>query len=103
MEIRVLGPLEATDGTTPLPLAGGKSRALLARLDVLVPDPATGSFRFRHELLAEAVYGTLLPGEREVLHERLARALAAEPGLAPGGVAAAELAQHWAAAGRPVE
>ena len=32
MELRVLGPLEAIDGTTPLPLGGRKSRALLARL-----------------------------------------------------------------------
>ncbi len=71
--------------------------------DVLVPEQAAGTFRFRHELFAEAVYGTLLPGEREVLHERLARALAAEPGLTPSGATAAELAQHWVAAARPVE
>src|SRR5688572_33498866 len=32
MELRVLGPLEAIDGTTPLPLGGRKPRALLARL-----------------------------------------------------------------------
>ena len=71
--------------------------------DVLVPEQAAGTFRFRHELFAEAVYGTLLPGEREVLHERLARALAMEPGLTAGGAPAAELAQHWVAAARPVE
>ena len=28
-----------------------------------------------HALIAEAVRGTLLPGERELVHERLARAL----------------------------
>ena len=71
--------------------------------DMLVPDQAAGTFRFRHALFAEAVYETLLPGEREVLHERLARALAAEPELTPTGASAAELAQHWASAGRPVE
>ncbi|MFG1626711.1 AAA family ATPase [Kribbella sp. NPDC049227] len=70
--------------------------------DVLRPDQTAGSYRFRHSLLAEAVYATLLPGEREELHERLARALRAEPGLA-GGSTAAELAHHWSAAGRPVE
>ncbi|WP_165553675.1 helix-turn-helix transcriptional regulator [Kribbella capetownensis] len=70
--------------------------------DVLVPDQTASSFRFRHSLLAEAVYATLLPGEREELHERLARALRAEPGLAAGPTAA-ELALHWSAAGRPVE
>ena len=32
MELRVLGPLEAIDGTTSLPLGGRKPRALLARL-----------------------------------------------------------------------
>jgi DNA-binding SARP family transcriptional activator len=32
MEIRVLGPLEVSVGATPLTLAGGKPRALLARL-----------------------------------------------------------------------
>jgi len=41
----------------------------------------------------------LLPGERAVLHERAARALASagDPALA------AEVAGHWQAAGRPAE
>ena len=64
---------------------------------VLVPEH--DSFRFRHALLAEAIYGTLLPGEREALHARLADELArGEP-----PAAAAELAPHWAAAGRAPE
>jgi predicted ATPase len=70
---------------------------------VLVADPPAGVFRFRHALLAEAVYATLLPGEREAVHGRLARALAEAPGLGAGRAVAGELAQHWAAAGRPVE
>ena len=66
---------------------------------VLVADQATGSFRFRHALLAEAIYATLLPGEREELHARLADELArGEP-----PASAAELAPHWAAAGRARE
>ena len=65
------------------------------------PITTTGSFRFRHALIAEAVCGTLLPGERELVHERLARALSEAPRLAAGG--AAEEAHHWVAAGRPVE
>jgi DNA-binding CsgD family transcriptional regulator/tetratricopeptide (TPR) repeat protein len=65
---------------------------------VLVGDPATGTFRFRHALLADAVYATVLPGEREELHERLAEALARDGPANP-----AELAPHWAAAGRPKE
>jgi predicted ATPase len=70
---------------------------------VLVPDQPAGAFRFRHALLAEAVYATLLPGEREAVHGRLARALAEVPGLGATPAATGELAQHWAAAGRPVE
>ena len=65
---------------------------------VLVVDQATGSFRFRHALLAEAVYATILPGEREELHARLAEELARRAGVEP-----AELAPHWAAAGRKAE
>ena len=63
---------------------------------VLVPDQLTGRFRFRHALLAEAIYATLLPGEREELHGRLADELSRADPPAP----AAELAPHWAAAGR---
>jgi DNA-binding GntR family transcriptional regulator len=74
-----------------------------AEHDVLVADQDAGTFRFRHQLFAEAVYATLLPGEREGLHERLARALEDDPRLAASGATAAEAAQHWAAAGRPVE
>jgi DNA-binding CsgD family transcriptional regulator/tetratricopeptide (TPR) repeat protein len=71
---------------------------------VLEPVQRTGSYRFRHALLAEAVYTTLLPGEREALHTRLARALhgSGGDGGSPDAVAG-ELAQHWAAAGMPVE
>ena len=64
---------------------------------LLVPDRATGSYRFRHALIAEAAYATLLPGEREDVHERLARALASD------GARAGELAEHWIAARRPEE
>jgi DNA-binding CsgD family transcriptional regulator len=65
---------------------------------VLAAEPETGSFRFRHALLAEAIYATILPGEREELHARLAEELARS-----GAAGAAELAPHWAAAGRVAE
>ena len=65
---------------------------------VLVAVEATGRFRFRHALLAEAVYSTILPGEREVLHAKLAEELARSGAASP-----AELAPHWAAAGRSPE
>jgi DNA-binding CsgD family transcriptional regulator len=70
---------------------------------VLLADQHAGAFRFRHALLAEVVYATLLPGEREAVHGRLARALGDEPTLAAAGTATGEAAQHWASAGRPVE
>jgi DNA-binding SARP family transcriptional activator/DNA-binding GntR family transcriptional regulator len=91
------GLLAAVMPLGELQLAGALRDAV--EHDVLVPDHATSTFRFRHALFAEAVYATLLPGEREVLHQRLARALTE----AAGGTASAEAAQHWAAAGRPVE
>ena len=65
---------------------------------VLVAVEATGRFRFRHALLAEAVYSTILPGERDELHATLAEELART-----GAVSPAELASHWAAAGRRPE
>jgi DNA-binding CsgD family transcriptional regulator/tetratricopeptide (TPR) repeat protein len=64
---------------------------------ILMPDPDAVAFRFRHALLAEAVYATILPGEREALHERIAGALAA------AGGEPAELARHWSVARRPTE
>jgi DNA-binding NarL/FixJ family response regulator len=79
---------------------GELRQALRGAVDhgVLVGDQAAGTFRFRHALLAEAIYVTLLPGEREELHARLATELARSP-----HPVAAELAQHWAAAGRAPE
>jgi len=65
---------------------------------VLVADQTAGSFRFRHSLLAEAIYATILPGEREELHARLADELSRSGAADP-----AELAPHWAAAGRSTE
>ena len=72
---------------------------------VLQLEPATGAFRFRHELLREVVEAELLPGSRRRLHERFARRLEARPDLAdtsPVG-AAADLAHHFAQAGLVVE
>jgi DNA-binding CsgD family transcriptional regulator len=58
-----------------------------------------GTHRARHSLLAEAVAGRLLPGERAALHARMAAALAA----AGDDELAAEEAGHWQAAGRPAQ
>ena len=81
--------------------AGTVRRGLreLAAARLLAEDTTGGGHRPRHALLGEAVAAGLLPGERAVLHERAARALAAagDPALA------AEVAGHWQAAGRPAE
>jgi DNA-binding CsgD family transcriptional regulator/tetratricopeptide (TPR) repeat protein len=72
---------------------------------VIAIEKASGRYRFRHELLREAVETELLPGERRALHERFARALGARPDLADptAAGAAAELAHHWLGAGRSTE
>ena len=82
-------------------------RALLAALreavdhQILASDPE-GLYIFRHALTREAVYESLLPGERQRLHGAVARALAEDRGVAARGApAAAELAHHWVQAGDP--
>jgi DNA-binding CsgD family transcriptional regulator/tetratricopeptide (TPR) repeat protein len=71
----------------------------LAAARLLADDVAGGGHRPRHALLAEAVIGGLLPGERAALHERTAQALAGTGDQA----LAAEVAGHWRAADRPAE
>jgi DNA-binding CsgD family transcriptional regulator/tetratricopeptide (TPR) repeat protein len=62
---------------------------------VLVASADTESYRFRHALLQEAVYGDLLPGERTRLHATYARLLASSaPDDQAGSGSAAELAWH---------
>ena len=67
---------------------------------ILLPEPSGAGYLFRHALVADAVYGELLPGERIRLHTALAGAL--EAGVEAGGPTAsraARLAHHWSAAG----
>lgn len=109
----VLEPASAAGRPVHYRLLSAVTRLPARRLDralrqatergVLVADQPAGTFGFRHALLAEAVYVTLLPGEREAVHALLARALAGRSGAAPVGAISAELARHWAAAGRPAE
>ena len=71
---------------------------------LLVPDGCCATYRVRHALVAEAAYATLLPDERKALHERIATVLTEDPALASSRCAvAAELAEHWIAADRPIE
>ena len=88
--------MAATEGG---PDGTGLERALRVAVErgVLVADAAAGTYAFRHALLSEAVYSTLLPGEMGRLHAALATAIDAEPSLAFRS-AAAELAVHWEAA-----
>jgi DNA-binding CsgD family transcriptional regulator len=76
----------------PAAVATALDRAVAA--DVLVTDGK--GYRMRHELLREAVYGSLPPARRRSLHGRVAVAL----GAAPQPDAAA-LAHHWYEADEP--
>ena len=87
--------LAAVTGLDGEAVRGGLRQLAAARL--LADDAPGGACRPRHALLAEAVAAGLLPGERVMLHERAARALAGNHALA------AEAAGHWQAAGRPAE
>jgi DNA-binding CsgD family transcriptional regulator len=87
--------VRAVTGLGVEPVRRGLRELAAARL--LADSPAEAAYRPRHALLAEAVAGGLLPGERVMLHERAARALAGDQALA------AEVAGHWQAAGRPAE
>ena len=69
-------------------------REVVSRGQLLVDGAA---YRFRHDLVRETLYDSLLPGERRRLHGRLARVLDAEPD--PDGRLIAELARHWWNAG----
>ena len=88
--------LGAVTGLGAEAVRGGLRELAEARL--LAEDTLGGGHRPRHALLAEAVTGGLLPGERAALHERTARALAGGDGKL-----AAEVAGHWQAADRPAE
>ena len=91
------GVLGAVSGLDVEDVRGGLRELAAARL--LADADGRGAHRPRHALLAEAVTAELLPGERVVFHERLAEALQ----TLGDDTAAAEVAGHWAAAGRAAE
>lgn len=79
----------------PLPeprLLDAIREAVSRRLLVATAD----GYAFPHALTRQIMYSSLLPGERQQLHRRLAEALAESGGLDP-----ARLAHHWHQAGRP--
>jgi predicted ATPase len=90
--------LAAVTGMDEAQLLDGLREAVDQQL--LLPCPGGEGYVFRHALVAEAVYGELLPGERVRLHTALASALEAGVESASGpATRTARLAHHWAAAG----
>ena len=89
--------LEAATGLGEEALSDALRPAVAA--GVLVADDE--AYAFRHALIREAVQAGQMPGERRRWHARLAQVLEADPALAPGGRASAEIAHHWHAAGEP--
>jgi DNA-binding CsgD family transcriptional regulator len=90
--------LAAVTGMGEVELLEGLREAVDQQL--LLLEPGGDGYLFRHALVAEAVYGELLPGERVRLHTALAAAV--EGGLEAGdapATQAARLAYHWSAAG----
>lgn len=85
------GMLTEVAGVTAAELETSLREAV--ELNILVPTSGD-AYRFRHALLAEAVYGDLLPGERVRMHAAYVDALAS--GRTTG--TAAELARHARAA-----
>lgn len=65
---------------------------------ILTTHPANDRLTFRHALIREAVYESLLPWERTRLHAAFAVALEATPADEGDPSRAAELAYHWYAA-----
>jgi DNA-binding CsgD family transcriptional regulator/tetratricopeptide (TPR) repeat protein len=95
--------LAAVSGAPEAVLEEAVRDALAAQ--ILVADRASrsGAYRFRHALLAEAVYDDLLPSERRRLHAAYAAALESRP--TPEGAEGAShlsaLAHHASAAHEP--
>jgi DNA-binding CsgD family transcriptional regulator len=84
-----------------VPDLAGALRAAVAH-HLLVADPRDGRLAFRHELVREAAYAELLPGERRRMHAACARTLTERPQLGDSPAStAASVARHWDAAGEP--
>jgi DNA-binding CsgD family transcriptional regulator/tetratricopeptide (TPR) repeat protein len=88
----------AVEGLGEAATVASMREATVAHL--LVPLDRPGEwFRFRHALLAEAIYEDLLPAERVRAHAALAKALEADAAAPAGLATAVQLARHWSEAG----
>lgn len=90
---RVVGPelLAAVTGQCGDDLAAVLRPAVTGNVLEVCED----GYAFRHELIREAVYEDLLPGEPARIHRRYARAIAQDPSLVPPGRADIVEAHHW--------
>lgn len=77
--------LQRVTGTSPNMLADSIEVALRARL--IDEDPEHQSVRFRHALIREALYSSLLVLRRRDIHRQVAEALASQPGSDPDVIA----------------
>ena len=76
----------------------GEGLERLATAGLIVAETG-GRYRFRHALLCDIAYETLLKPRRQSLHERIANALEAMPGDR-GSIEPEVLARHWFGAGQ---
>jgi DNA-binding CsgD family transcriptional regulator/tetratricopeptide (TPR) repeat protein len=84
---------ELLAATVTLPEDGLLAAARAAVESGLLTSDGDG-YTFGHALIRQVIYTQILPGERRLLHRRLAEALAGRPGSEPG-----LLARHWHLAG----
>jgi len=96
--------LAAVSGSAETELEIPLREALASQIVVTEAESGADAYRFRHALLAEAVYDDLLPSERRRLHAAYAEVLDTRP--VPDGAAGANhlaaLAHHATAAHEPV-
>lgn len=81
-------------------MAGPIGRLIEEGILIATSAASFGALRFRHALIHDAVYQTLLRGDRQRLHARAADLLQANEGDAPGEVPLDLLAHHFAQAGQ---
>ncbi|MCH8112785.1 MAG: AAA family ATPase [Proteobacteria bacterium] len=74
--------------------AGAASAQELENVELIFAEPDPGEYRFKHALVRDAVYGSLLKGRRAELHGRVAEALEHKYGDRAGELADT-LADHY--------
>jgi tetratricopeptide (TPR) repeat protein len=97
----VAGTVFSADLLAKLTGSGASSLLLeaLSAHDFLIPEGASGLFRFKHGMTREAVYGTVDPVQRKALHLRVAHSLESMAGRDDAFDALEALSYHYDAAG----